>query len=100
MSAEEMDKVLTNTKEGCEQFEEMKEAYDGLVREYYRVKQYAMDQESLTEEFRNTNHCIVLLNYLEVNERKAQMKQNKTLIERCNEKELEYNEVAHYYQEL
>ena len=45
-------------------------------------------------------NCILLMYYLQENERKAQMKQNKKLIERCNEKELEYNEMARYYEEL
>ena len=100
MSVEEMEEILTKTKEECKQCEEMTEAYEGLVCEYKRVEQYAMEQESQTEELENTNHCILLMYYLQENERKAQMKQNKKLIERCNEKELEYNEIARYYKEL
>ena len=105
MSTEEMEEVLTHTtKEECELCEERTEAYEGLVCEIHRVNQYAMDQEAQIEELENIHHCIQLLNYLEVNERKAQMKHNTMLIERCNRKVLEYKnlygETKKEYEEL
>jgi len=85
MSTEEMEEVLTHTtKEECELCEERTEAYEGLVCEIHRVNQYAMDQEAQIEELENIHHCIQLLNYLEVNERKAQMKHIANIIEEHN----------------
>ena len=85
MSTEEMEEVLTHTtKEECELCEERTEAYEGLVCEIHRVNQYAMDQEAQIEELENIHHCVQLLNYLEVNERKAQMKHIANIIEEHN----------------
>ena len=66
------DKNTTTTKE-CPQCEDTTEAYDSLVCEYKRVEQYMIDQITQIEDIRNEKHCITLMNYLEMNERKAQM---------------------------
>ena len=71
MSTEDLDEVLRNTMDECHQCEEKTDAYEGLLCECNRIAQYAIEQESQTEDLSNTNHYILLLNYLEVNERKA-----------------------------
>ena len=119
----------TNTTEECKKCKETTEEYDSLICEYKRVEQYMINQETQIEEIRNNNYHIILMNYLEVNERKAQRKAQineynrlvdnfntlhnkaathvRTLLasldnanERCNKKAQEYDNIVKHYREL
>jgi len=75
MSTEELEEVLANNMDECRKCNETMEAYEGLVCEYHRIAQYAIEQESEAEHLSNVNHYMLVMNYLEMNERKAQRKE-------------------------
>ena len=75
MSTEELDEALANNMDECRKCNETIEAYEGLVCEYHRIAQYMIEQESEAEHLSNVNHYMLVMNYLEMNERKAQRKE-------------------------
>ena len=97
----------------------MTEKYDSLICEYKRVERYMIDQET------QIDYHIILMNYSEVNERKAQINEYNRLVddfntsddkaathvrillalldnanERCNKKAQEYDNIIKHYREL
>ena len=90
------DKNTTTTKE-CPQCEDTTEAYDSLVCEYKKVERCMIDQVTQIENIGNENHCITLINYLEMNKRRAQMNHKNILIDDCNIVIDENNRVVNEY---
>ena len=84
MSTEELDEALANNKDECRKCNEMMDAYEGLVCEYHRIAQYAIEQESEAEHLGNINHYMLVMNYLEMNERKAQRMEIANIIDEHN----------------
>ena len=56
-----------------------------------------IDQEIQIKEIGNNNYCIILMNYLEMNERKAQINQYNILIDNFNTLVDEKNRLGNEY---
>ena len=81
---DDLSPTLDKAIDECRKCEEKMNEYEGLVCEYHRISQYALEQEAEVDELGNINHCIILLNYLEVNERKAQKNTINNLLVKHN----------------